>query len=177
MKDKKLISVKTSIDKKDYHKFLYIATFLRRKLMIPMIILVSVIMAGVVAFNKEVFKFTDFFIYWAILLGITFFAIVIKVETRNREKIKADKINGSLKAQETLEFYDDFVVIKSTAFKSKSKLKYSKFHDVIETKNYFIIYFNRQQASIIRKADLDNEIIGDLENLFIEKLKGKYRRI
>lgn len=177
MNEKKLFSVKTSIDKKDYHKFLYIATFLRRKLMIPMIIIVSAIMAGVVAFNKEVFQFTEFFIYWAILLGITLFAIVVKVETRNREKIKADKINGSLKAHETLEFYDDFVVIKSTAFKSKSKLKYYKFHEIIETKNYFIIYFNRQQASIIRKVDLDNETIENLKKLFIEKLKGKYRRI
>lgn len=177
MSDKKLFIVKTSMDKKDYHKFLYIATFFRRKFMIPVLLVGSAIMGYFVAYNKEAFKWSEFFIYWILLLGITLFAMVVKIETRNREKIKDNKKNGIFSACETLEFFDDCVVIKSTAYKSKSKVKYNKFYEIIETKDYFITYFNKRQASIIRKVDLDKEIMEKLQNLFSEKLSHKYRKL
>ena len=177
MSDKKLFIVKTYIDKKDYHKFLYIATFFRRKFMIPILLVVSAIMGYFVAINKEVFSWREFFVYWILLLLITLFAIVVKIETRNREKRKEDKKSGIFSACETLEFFDDFIVIKSTAYESKSKVKYNKFYEILETKDYFIIYFNRQQASIIRKFDLDKENIGKLQNLFSKKLSSRYRKI
>lgn len=177
MSDKKLFAVKTSMDKKDYHKFLYIATFLRRKFMIPVLLVVSAIMGYFVAYNKEVFKWSEFFMYWILLLGITVFAIVVKIETKNREKIKDNKKSGVFSARETLEFFDDCVVVKSTAYKSKSKVKYSQFYEILESKDYFIIYFNRQQASLIRKVDLDLESLEKLKRLFNDKLSHKYRRL
>ena len=134
MSDKKLFTIKTSINKKDYSRFLYIATFLRKKFTIPAII---ALMAGFVSYNNRIFELKSFLIYWLILLIITLFAIVVKIEFQSREREKADKA-GVLKSIETLEFFDDILVIKSTAFKGKSKIKYYKFYEVIETKNYFI---------------------------------------
>ncbi len=109
-----------------------------------------------------------------ILLIITLFAIVVKIEFQSREREKADKA-GVLKSIETLEFFDDILVIKSTAFKGKSKIKYYKFYEVIETKNYFIIYFNRRQASIIRKIDLEDSLVDELRNLLTGKIGRKYK--
>ncbi len=66
-------------------------------------------------------------------------------------------------------------MIKSTAFKGKSKIKYYKFYEVIETKNYFIIYFNRRQASIIRKIDLEDSLVDELRDLLTGKIGNKYK--
>lgn len=176
MSEKKLFTIKTSIDKKDYHRFLYIATFLRKKFTIPVIIIISALMAGFVSYNNGAFEIKSFLIYWLILLAITIFAIIVKIEFRNIERVKADKA-GVLKAIETLDFFDDAVVIKSTAFKGKSKVKYYKFYEVIETKDYFLIYFNRRQASIIRKIDLEGPLMDELRNLLIEKIGHKYRKL
>lgn len=107
---------------------------------------------------------------------ITLFAIVVKIEFQSREREKADKA-GVLKSIETLEFFDDILVIKSTAFKGKSKIKYYKFYEVIETKNYFIIYFNRRQASIIRKVDLEDSLVDELRDLLTGKIGNKYKKL
>lgn len=176
MSDKKLFTIKTSMDKKDYHKFLYIATFLRKKFTIPVIILITALMAAFVSYNNGAFEVKSFAVYWLILLIITLFAIIVKIEFQNRERVKADKA-GILKAIETLDFFDDAVVVKSTAFKGKSKVKYYKFYEVIETKEYFLVYFNRKQASIIRKKDLEGNLESGLRDLLIEKVGHKYRKL
>ncbi|ELC8453755.1 YcxB family protein [Clostridium perfringens] len=174
MSDKKLFTIKTSINKKDYSRFLYIATFLRKKFTIPAIIVITALMAGFVSYNNRIFELKSFLIYWLILLIITLFAIVVKIEFQSRER--ADKA-GVLKSIETLEFFDDILVIKSTAFKGKSKIKYYKFYEVIETKNYFIIYFNRRQASIIRKIDLEDSLVDELRNFLTGKIGNKYKKL
>lgn len=176
MSDKKLFTIKTSMDKKDYHKFLYIATFLRKKFTIPVIILITALMAAFVSYNNRAFEVKSFAVYWLILLIITLFAIIVKIEFQNRERVKADKA-GILKAIETLDFFDDAIIVKSTAFKGKSKVKYYKFYEVIETKDYFLVYFNRKQASIIRKKDLEGNLEGGLRDLLIEKVGYKYRKL
>ena len=170
MSDKKLFTIKTSINKKDYSRFLYIVTFLRKKFTIPAIIIITALMAGFVSYNNRIFELKSFLIYWLI------FAIVVKIEFQSREREKADKA-GVLKSIETLEFFDDILVIKSTAFKGKSKIKYYKFYEVIETKNYFIIYFNRRQASIIRKIDLEDSLVDELRNLLTGKIGNKYKKL
>ncbi|MDY2582293.1 MAG: YcxB family protein, partial [Clostridium perfringens] len=80
MSDKKLFTIKTSINKKDYSRFLYIATFLRNKFTIPAIIVITALMAGFVSYNNRIFELKSFLIYWLILLIITLFAIVVKIE-------------------------------------------------------------------------------------------------
>ena len=63
MSDKKLFTIKTSINKKDYSRFLYIATFLRNKFTIPAIIVITALMAGFVSYNNRTFELKSFLIY------------------------------------------------------------------------------------------------------------------
>lgn len=174
MENKKLFAIKSSMDNKDYHKFLYIATFIRKKFMIPTIVVVTFLMAAFVSYSNNIFQIKSFFIYWIILLIITLFAIIIKLEFQNRERAKKDE-DGVFKATETLEFFENEVTIKSTAFKGKSKIKYYKIYEVLETKNYFIIYFNRKQASIIKKSNLDEKTLSSLKDLLCDKIGNKYK--
>lgn len=172
----KLFTVKTCMEKEDYRKFLYIATFLRSKVIIPFILLLSLIMAGLLAYNENQFSIGKFFMFWILLAVIAVVVVVFKVESRNKQRIKTDK-TGVFDSQETLDFYEDFLIIKSTVFEGESKIKYSQFYQVLESKDYFITYFNINQASLIRKKDIDNEFIEKLRVLYKDKMGDKYRRI
>lgn len=53
MDDNKLFTVKTIMKKEDYHKFLYIATFFRSRIIIPFILLISSLMAAFLAYSEN----------------------------------------------------------------------------------------------------------------------------
>ncbi|BFN04439.1 hypothetical protein [Clostridium tetani] len=51
MEEKILFKVKTKMDKEDYRKFLYLATFKKSPIIIPMILFIAAIGAGIIAFK------------------------------------------------------------------------------------------------------------------------------
>lgn len=176
MNDNKLFTVKTSMGKEDYHKFLYIATFLRSKIIIPFIFLISALMAAFLAYSENQFSVTKFIALWIVLAMVAILTIIFKVEMRNKQRIKTDK-TGVFNAEEVLDFYEDFLIIKSTVFEGESKINYSQFYQVLESKDYFITYFNVNQASLIRKKDIDKETIEKLRSLYKKVMGKKYKRI
>ncbi|WP_099190883.1 YcxB family protein [Tepidibacter mesophilus] len=176
MNDNKLFTVKTSMEKEDYHKFLYIATFLRSKIIIPFILFLSALMAIFLAYSEHQFNIIKFFIFWMVLTIVAVFVIIFKVERKNKQRIKTDK-TGVFNSQETLDFYEDFLIIKSTVFEGESKIKYSQFYQVLESKDYFISYFNMNQASLIRKKDMDKEKSDKLRSVYQKNMGNKYSSI
>ena len=121
MNENLLFTVETTMDTKDYRKFLYIATFLRSKVIIPFILAIAALMAWLLTFSEGYFNVTKFIIYWLFLAIIAFLTVIFKVERKNKQRIKTDR-TGAFGAKETLEFYESFVVIKSTAFEGKLRL-------------------------------------------------------
>ncbi|NLP47207.1 MAG: YcxB family protein [Epulopiscium sp.] len=176
MNNNKLFTVKTSMKKEDYHKFLYIATFLRSKIIIPLMLLISALVAVFLAYSESQFDTIKFIVSWILLLVVAFFTIIFKIEMRNKQRIKTDK-TGVFNSEEILEFYEDFLIIKSTVFEGESKIKYSQFYQVLESKDYFITYFNMNQASLIRKKDMDKETIEKLRVLYRKNMGKKYKKI
>ncbi|WP_026894662.1 YcxB family protein [Clostridiisalibacter paucivorans] len=175
MNEKKLFTVKTSMGKEDYHKFLYIATFLRNKMIIPFILVISGIMSVFLIYREKEFNMKRFLFFWVALAVVAIIVIIFKVERKNKQRINTDKA-GVFNAQEILDFYDDFLIIKSTAFEGESKINYNQFYQVLETKDYFINYFNINQASLIRKKDMDSGTIKKLKDLYRKNMKDKYRQ-
>ena len=174
--DNKLFTVKTSMEKEDYRKFLYTATFLRSKIIIPFIFIISGIVAAFLAYGQGQFNKIEFIIMWIVLVIVAFLTIIFKVERKNKQRIKTDK-TGVFNSEEILDFYEDFLIIKSTVFEGESKIKYNQFYQVLESKDYFLNYFNMNQASLIRKKDMDAETTKKLRRLYQEKMGEKYRKI
>lgn len=174
--DDKLFTVKTGMRKEDYHKFLYIATFLRSKVIIPFILGLSALVAVYLSYSENQVNIIEFFICWILLAAVAVGVIIFKVERKNKQRIKTDK-TGVFDSEEILDFYEDFLIIKSTVFEGESKIKYSQFYQVLESKDYFINYFNMNQASLIRKKDMDAEICDKLRALYKKNMGSKYRTI
>ncbi|WP_042276984.1 YcxB family protein [[Clostridium] dakarense] len=176
MNDNKLFTVRTSMEKKDYRNFLYIAIFLKNKIKIPVMILFIAFLSTLLAYSENEFYIKDFFIYFIILIIVFILTIIFKIEVKIKQRIKTDKL-GTFNSQGILDFYESFLTAKSTVIEGESKIKYDQFYKVFETKNYFINYFNIDQAALIRKKDMENKTIESLRNLYKNNIKNKYKRV
>ena len=173
MENPKII-INTNMSKEDYRKFLYIATFRRNKFVLPIIILIVLIGSMIINFNNGSFNLPRLIIGWALLFVLVIVIILFKIERRNKQRIKTDK-TGAFDSINTLKFYDDRIVMENRSLKSIGELKYSQFFSVMESKDYFIFYFTVNQASLIRKKDVDN--INEFKEFIIGKFQNKYKQI
>lgn len=174
MNDNKLFTVRTSMEKEDYRNFLYIAILLKSKIKIPFMLLFIAFLSTFLSYSENQFYIKDFFISFIILITVFILIIVFKIELKINQRIKTDKL-GIFKSQGILDFYENFLIAKSTAIEGESKLKYDSFYKVFETKYYFITYFNIDQAALIRKKDMENKAIENLRYLYKNNLKNKYK--
>lgn len=172
----KLFTVKTTMAKEDYHKFLYISTLLKSKMMIIVMVLFTAIISGLIFYSENQFDLIGFIYYWIILMIVAILATILKIEMKFRRIIKTDK-TGSLDSEEVLDFYKDFLIVKSKVFEGEIKVKYAQFYEVFESKDYFITYLNANNATLIRKKDMESQVIDSLRSLYIKNLTNKYKRV
>lgn len=173
MEEPKII-INTTMTREDYRKFLYIATFRRNKLVIPWIGLIALIGSLIVSYENGVLDFTRLIISWIVLFAAAIAVVVFKVERKNAQRIKTDK-TGSFDSINTLKFYEDRIVFENEELKSTGELKYSQFHALLESKDYFIFYLTVNQASLIRKEDVDD--LNGFREFLSEKFANNYRII
>lgn len=102
-------------------------------------------MAVFLAYSDNQFDATKFIILWIVLVFVTILTINFKVERKNKQQIKTDK-TGIFNSQGTLDFYEELLIIKRKVFERKSNIKYSQSYQVLESNDYFISYFNMNQA-------------------------------
>ena len=168
------IMIHTTMAKEDYRKFLYIATFRRNKLTLPMVGLIALLGGLIVAFEDGYLNFTALIISWVGFFALAVAAVVFKVERRNAQRIKTDK-TGTFDSVNTLKFYDDKLVMENQQLKSTGELKYSQFYGLLESKDYFIFYLTVNQASLVRKKDVENP--DGFRAFLIEKFGDRYKQI
>lgn len=168
------VIINTTMSKEDYRKFLYIAAFRRNKLIIPLLGLISLIASIIISFEGENLSFTKLIISWIVLFALAIAVVVFKVERRNAQRIKTDK-TGAFDSINTLKFYEDRIVFENKELKSTGELKYSQFYALLESKDYFIFYLTVNQASLIRKKDVDN--LSEFKEFLVEKFGNKLKSI
>ena len=100
--------------------------------------------------------------------------ISLRIEWNSAKRVKTDK-TGTFDTANTLKFYDDRIVMENDSIKSTAELKYDQFYTVLESKDYFIFYFTINQASLIRKKDMDNP--DAFRDFIANKFNGKFRQI
>ncbi len=167
--EKELFTITTRMEKEDYRQFLYIAAFLRNKMVIPFIIILCVAGSGFISFSAGKFEICRFIIWTIFMFFIEVAVICIKVERRNRQRIKTDK-TGTFDTDCILHFFEHKMIMETEANKSYGELMYEQFYGILESRKYIIFYITINQASLIRKKDVDN-----LEE-FVCFLKGRFEK-
>ena len=173
MKEARII-VNTTMSKEDYRKFLYTATFRRNKALIPLLLLISLIGSFIISLDGSRLNIPMLLLSWILLFLLAVAAVMFKVERKNARRIKTDK-TGSFDSTNTLKFYEDRIVFENKELKSYGELKYDQFFTLLESKDYFIFYLNMNQASLVRKKDIEN--LPEFKEFIVEKFGDKYRKV
>ncbi len=166
--------IETRMEIEDYRKFLYTATFCRNKLMIPFVILIAFAGSLIVNWSDGHFQLIPIVITWIFMTVSAIGAILFKVERKNKQRIKSDK-TGTFGSINTLKFYDDKVIMEIKELHSSGELRYDQIYRLMESREYFIFYLTMNQASLIRKKDVDN--IGSFRNFLMLKFQKRYKKI
>lgn len=166
--------INTTMTKEDYRKFLYIATFCKNKLIMPILLLISLLGSVVVSYGNGDFSWSRLITSWIFLFVLAIIVVIFKVERKNKQRVKTDK-TGTFDSINTLKFYDDKIIMENKSLKSTGELKYKQFFTVMESKDYFIFYLTANQASLIRKKDLDN--LQEFKEFIASKFAGNYKQI
>lgn len=172
--DEAKIVINTTMTKEDYRKFLYIATFKRNEFIIPMLGLFVLAGGLIISFHEWGLNLVKLIISWVFLFGLAIGTILFKVERRNARRVKTDK-TGAFDSVNTLKFFDDRMVMENEALKSTGELRYDQFFTLLESRDYFILYLTANQASLIRKKDIEG--LDDFEKFITQKFKGRYKKI
>ena len=167
----KVLSIKTKMEKEDYRKFLYYVTFFKGFKSIGVLIVVAFIASLLLTFDGNGFEIIKFLGYLILMLAVGLISIVLKIEKLNRARIKTDKVLFDYTNE--LYFYDEYIQVKNKAFESDSKIPYNIINKVLETKDFYLIYLNNNQASVIRKKDIYKEQETLLRSLLKDKVKDK----
>jgi hypothetical protein len=109
----------------------------------------------VIVFDNGNFSAVKFILGWVFLYAVAVLTVVLKVERVNAKRVKTDK-TGTFDNVNTLKFYVDRIVFENDALRSKGELKYNQFYAVLESKDCFILYLTANQATLIRKKDVEN---------------------
>lgn len=148
--------IKTSMTKEDYKKFLYLATFKQNKIIIPIILIMTLVASIIISLDGSSFKIVKFIILWIVFLVISFIGLIFKIERRNKQRIRTDN-TGSFDSINTLKFYDDKISIENESINSRSELRYDMFHILLESSDYYIFYLTANEASLLRKEDIEDK--------------------
>lgn len=168
--------ITTKMEIEDLKKFMYIATFFRKKSTIPMLVTVSLLGSLWVNFAWGNITTLGFFIVTIIMLIFIVGVICFKIERRVNQRIKTDK-TGILGSESVLRFYEEHLEMESESFRSHSELRYNQFYELMETKDFYMFYISVNQAYMVRKKDIK----ADECTAFKEFMQGvfgvKYKRL
>lgn len=174
MSEKVVFEIKTMMEKEDYRKFLYIATFRRKPIILPMIGLFAFLVAWLQGGLGEHFSMFRILLLWMFLFAIGVGTVCFRVERRNKDRIKTDQ-TGTFGSETILTFYEDSLKMVTPNVEGTSTLQYHQFYQVLESKDYFIFYFSKNLASLLRKKDMED--IDDFREFIKQKISRRCRKI
>lgn len=169
-------TITTKMEIEDYKKFMYIATFFRKKSTIPMLVTVSLLGSLWINYAWGNVTVLGFFVVTIIMLAFVAGVICFKITRRVKQRIKTDN-TGTMGSDNVLRFYDDHLEMESENFKSHSELRYEQFYELMETKDYYMFYISVNQAYMIRKKDVKTEEVSLFSEFLQCIFEGRYKHL
>lgn len=174
MADKAHFTVTTFMEKEDYRKFLYYATFRKTPRTAFFLLLISGLGSLIFLFLLEIFHPVLFVAAWIFFLLCCTAALCFKVERIVKRQIK-EHSDQLFEYPSVLTFYEKELVASNRNAEGSTRLKYEDFLAITETSDYIIFYFTDTTANLLRKKDIDEEEVGEIRSFLKERAKKKYR--
>lgn len=173
-KEKPLFSLDSIMGKRDLRKMVYIATFFKNWYSIPGVILGCFMINFAMGKLKHIDNWAIMMGSFFVLLIVAFLLIVLRIEMRNKNRIKYDGaliINRPLR----LNFYEDRIEATTGKQDQTASLTYESFYKLMETKDYYLFFHNESQISLLRKSEIDDE--DSFKSFILKKFPSKFKQL
>lgn len=170
-----VVQATTQMERKDYRRFLYLATFCRNNMVIPLLFVVAAIGALAVSYQEGGVKWGGFIASFGIYCVLCFGAVALLVEFRNRQQAKGGAMGFG--QRQIYEFYEDRLVTYTPEDKERAALRYEQMYRVMESRRYLIFYCMANLAFLLRREDLSEAEWERLTALLRQAMGKRYRRI
>ena len=172
-----LYSIETIMEKEDYKNFLFTTMFKRNTGTLKYLAFMSVVGAVLLAVAKFGWNpkaFVGSFVFCFLALYVLAW---IRMEYRYRKHI-AQSNSAIFGSVTTINFYEDMLTMASDlTYRTSSDLAYRDFFRVLEMKKYFVFYYTKAEATILRKQDLNNIGVNEFREFIKEKFEDRYQKI
>ncbi len=170
MQEKDEIRLKTIINKEDYRSITYFNIFTKTKLRAAIFVIISLIVVFELILHwmgiRRVEGFELYFDYFVIMVLIL---LPIEVEFICRRMAHTDKV--ALGVEKEIIINSKGITCKDC--NSKAKYEWPLMYKAYESKKYFLIFVNMQQAVIIPKRDLEEQQTQELREIIKDKILAK----
>lgn len=164
------IRIKTTINKEDYRSIVYFNVFTKTKIRAMLFVVIGlIVIAELILHFAGIRKVEGFPLYFDYLVVLVMILLPIEVEFICRRNAKTDKV--MLGVEQEIVINNEGIICENTS--SKVKYEWPLMHRGYESKKYFLIFVNIQQAVIIPKRDLESLQIEQIRNLIDEKILAK----
>lgn len=172
MEEDKIITLTCKYDYDAIKKFnkMHMYTSTRNKIIT--LIAIALLIYGIVSNSSDI----EFRI-WCVIISIIWFIEMIFLPTYSAKKaFKSSKLYSTTEI--IYDFYKDNIILKTIRdgeSSGESKIKYTDFYKVIDTKEYLYMYVTSNQGYICSKKDIRAEEYSKLSQIFKDKLDKKYK--
>lgn len=169
--EQELFVIRTTLNKNDFREYLYISTFLRNKKVFAILYGVCVILAIISNWILHNLTVQSVIVRSLIVFGILVVLLCAGIEVKSRRFAKNTGIdeNGE---NSILRFYKDHMEV---GIKASGDISYDQFYELLESKKYYLFYFNEKFASFVKKSEVQNE--EDFSKFLKDVFGDKYRKI
>lgn len=171
--DEVRFSAQTTLRRSDYHKFLYIATFFRSKVVWPMLAAMALAGSLMVNLTAQPRGGTGAILGgWLLMFALCVIVVCMRVEGKNRQRVRTDRTRA-FESTSTLRFYDDRLELETAEPPSTGILSYDRLYSLMESRDYFIFYLTANQATLLPKRDVAD--VAALRAFLQTAFAGRYR--
>lgn len=172
MEEQPIFCVHSKMEKEDYKKFLYIASFKKNPKIKILIVVFSFLGALFATWAGGMFSIPRMIIMWILLAVTLVLGIVWKINIRYKQRVNTDK-TGVFGSTIKYSFYKDHVLMENEVLNGAHDLKYSQFHRILECKEFYILYYDSSTATLVRKKDIEND--SKVKQFFKDTFKENYK--
>lgn len=168
MNEPPIYEITTNMEKDDYRNFLFLTTFQSLDSIISLFI-ISVILGAITSVITG-FSISSLFFSTLFFFLVLFVLLYAKLERNVKSTYPLDQ-QANIETKQTILFYNTYLSSTNRTNADITTTNYNTIYKVKEDDSYIILFLTKELASVIRKKDLDKEMIKELSIFLKEKTK------
>lgn len=164
--------IQTQMNEQDYNSFLKFHMFRKGKVVWIYTGILSIVAAAACTYVTKVLTVQFFLFCWALMIGTILITLKIKIHLLIKKRLKTDRAN-LIRSEVIFYFRDCDFVMENQGIESTATLSYDKIYQLVETKDFYALYLNVNQATLIAKRYVDNP--EEFRAFLLERTKDIYK--